>query len=191
MVTRASMTGTGQLPKFEEDAYKVTIRTTFLIPTAEVPVTNMHRDDDPGRRAAAHPVTAPTPACFRAEAGSAGRDTRGLIRQHQFNKVEMVKIAEPEDKLRRAGKHDRRSRKGAAAAGSALPRGEPVHRRSGLQQPPRPTTSKSGCPPTAAMWKFPAAPTVRTSRPAAPASATRETAQGQAPARPHPERSAA
>ena len=94
MVTRASMTGTGQLPKFEEDAYKVD-QDTFLIPTAEVPVTNMYRemilegDKLPIRHCAYS-------SCFRAEAGSAGRDTRGLIRQHQFNKVEMVKIAKPE-----------------------------------------------------------------------------------------------
>ena len=94
MVTRQTMTGTGQLPKFEEDAYKVD-QDTFLIPTAEVPVTNLYRDmildgkDLPIRHCAYS-------ACFRAEAGSAGRDTRGLIRQHQFNKVEMVKITKPE-----------------------------------------------------------------------------------------------
>ena len=94
MVTRATMTGTGQLPKFEEDAYKVDANT-FLIPTAEVPVTNLYResilDGDvlPIRHCAFS-------ACFRSEAGSAGRDTRGLIRQHQFNKVEMVKVTKPE-----------------------------------------------------------------------------------------------
>ena len=94
MVTRQTMTGTGQLPKFEEDAYKVD-QDTFLIPTAEVPVTNLYRDmildgkDLPIRHCAYS-------ACFRAEAGSAGRDTRGLIRQHQFNKVEMVKITKPD-----------------------------------------------------------------------------------------------
>ena len=94
MVSRSTMTGTGQLPKFEEDAYKVD-QDTFLIPTAEVPVTNLYREmildgkDLPIRHCAYS-------ACFRAEAGSAGRDTRGLIRQHQFNKVEMVKITKPE-----------------------------------------------------------------------------------------------
>ncbi len=94
MVTRATMTGTGQLPKFEEDAYKVD-PDTFLIPTAEVPVTNMYRDMilDGGQLPIRHCAYS---TCFRAEAGSAGRDTRGLIRQHQFNKVEMVKIAKPE-----------------------------------------------------------------------------------------------
>lgn len=95
MVNRASMTGTGQLPKFEEDAFKVTNNGYFLIPTAEVPVTNLHRDEI--LDGASLPVKyCAYSACFRAEAGSAGRDTRGLIRQHQFNKVELVKFADPE-----------------------------------------------------------------------------------------------
>ncbi len=95
MVNRASMTGTGQLPKFEEDAFKVT-NDYFLIPTAEVPVTNMHRDEilDGSQLPISYCAYS---ACFRAEAGSAGRDTRGLIRQHQFNKVELVKFTKPED----------------------------------------------------------------------------------------------
>ncbi|OCA88600.1 serine--tRNA ligase [Bacillus sp. FJAT-27225] len=96
MVNRTSMTGTGQLPKFEEDAFRIESEDYFLIPTAEVPVTNLHRDEIlhgeqlPIRYAAYS-------ACFRSEAGSAGRDTRGLIRQHQFNKVELVKFVKPED----------------------------------------------------------------------------------------------
>ncbi|MBQ8637267.1 MAG: serine--tRNA ligase [Clostridia bacterium] len=95
MVNRASMTGTGQLPKFEEDAFKVTNNGYFLIPTAEVPVTNLHRDEI--LDGASLPIKyCAYSACFRAEAGSAGRDTRGLIRQHQFNKVELVKFADPE-----------------------------------------------------------------------------------------------
>lgn len=95
MVNRASMTGTGQLPKFEEDAFKTT-DDYFLIPTAEVPVTNMHRDEilDGAKLPIKYCAYS---ACFRAEAGSAGRDTRGLIRQHQFNKVELVKFVEPEN----------------------------------------------------------------------------------------------
>lgn len=98
MVNRASMTGTGQLPKFEMDAYKVINKDTaedyFLIPTAEVPVTNMHRSEI--LEGASLPIKyCAYSACFRAEAGSAGRDTRGLIRQHQFNKVELVKFADP------------------------------------------------------------------------------------------------
>ncbi len=95
MVNRASMTGTGQLPKFEEDAFKVENTDYFLIPTAEVPVTNIHRDEI--MDGATLPVKyCAYSACFRGEAGSAGRDTRGLIRQHQFNKVELVKFADPE-----------------------------------------------------------------------------------------------
>lgn len=96
MVNRDSMTGTGQLPKFEEDAFKVENNGYFLIPTAEVPVTNMYRNEVflgnelPIKHAAYS-------ACFRAEAGSAGRDTRGLVRQHQFNKVELVKFCKPEE----------------------------------------------------------------------------------------------
>ena len=95
MVNRDSMTGTGQLPKFEEDAFKVENNGYFLIPTAEVPVTNMYRNET--LRGDELPIKhAAYSACFRAEAGSAGRDTRGLIRQHQFNKVELVKFCKPE-----------------------------------------------------------------------------------------------
>ncbi|MBQ3110762.1 MAG: serine--tRNA ligase [Clostridia bacterium] len=95
MVHRNSMVGTGQLPKFEEDAFKVGNTDYFLVPTAEVPVTNMYRDEilDGSLLPIKHVAYT---ACFRAEAGSAGRDTRGLIRQHQFNKVELVKFAKPE-----------------------------------------------------------------------------------------------
>ncbi len=95
MVHRNSMIGTGQLPKFEEDAFKIANSDYFLIPTAEVPVTNMHRDEI--LQGSELPIKyCAYSACFRAEAGSAGRDTRGLIRQHQFNKVELVKFADPE-----------------------------------------------------------------------------------------------
>ena len=95
MVNRASMTGTGQLPKFEEDAFKLANMDYFLIPTAEVPVTNMHRDEILDGNQLPIKYCAYS-ACFRAEAGSAGRDTRGLIRQHQFNKVELVQFAHPD-----------------------------------------------------------------------------------------------
>lgn len=96
IANRASMTGTGQLPKFEEDAFSLKNTDYFLIPTAEVPVTNMYRDEIIDAAQLPLKYTAYS-ACFRAEAGSAGRDTRGLIRQHQFNKVELVKFVEPED----------------------------------------------------------------------------------------------
>lgn len=96
MVHRNSMIGTGQLPKFEEDAFKVAGTEYFLIPTAEVPVTNMYREQilDGENLPIKHVAFS---ACFRAEAGAAGRDTRGLIRQHQFNKVELVKFTKPEE----------------------------------------------------------------------------------------------
>ena len=96
MVHRNSMVGTGQLPKFEEDAFKVANTDYFLVPTAEVPVTNMYREQILDGSMLPIKYVAYT-ACFRAEAGSAGRDTRGLIRQHQFNKVELVKFAKPEE----------------------------------------------------------------------------------------------
>ena len=95
MVNRASMTGTGQLPKFEEDAFHLPKEDYFLIPTAEVPVTNIYRDEILDADQLPQKFTAYTP-CFREEAGSAGRDTRGLIRNHQFDKVEMVKFVHPD-----------------------------------------------------------------------------------------------
>ena len=96
MVNRSAMTGTGQLPKFEEDMFYVPQKDFFLIPTAEVPVTNLLAQEILSEEELPVHYTAYTP-CFRAEAGSAGRDTRGLIRQHQFNKVELVKFCRPED----------------------------------------------------------------------------------------------
>jgi seryl-tRNA synthetase len=95
LVNRESMTGTGQLPKFEEDLFKLEGWDYFMIPTAEVPVTNIHRDEILQEVDLPIKYTAYTP-CFRSEAGSYGRDTKGLIRQHQFNKVELVKFVTPE-----------------------------------------------------------------------------------------------
>lgn len=96
MANSKSMQGTGQLPKFEEDMFKVNNTDYYLIPTAEVPVTNIHREEI--LEGVEFPIKyAAYSACFRAEAGSAGRDTRGLIRQHQFNKVELVKFAHPDN----------------------------------------------------------------------------------------------
>ncbi|TCM89682.1 seryl-tRNA synthetase [Paenibacillus sp. BK033] len=96
LVNRDSLIGTGQLPKFEEDLFKISDSDYFLIPTAEVPVTNLHREeilsiDELPKYFVAYS------SCFRSEAGAAGRDTRGLIRQHQFNKVELIKLAKPEE----------------------------------------------------------------------------------------------
>ncbi|MDR3294057.1 MAG: serine--tRNA ligase [Clostridiales bacterium] len=95
MVNRDSMYGTGQLPKFEEDMFHIEGTNYYLIPTAEVPVTNLHRNEILNQSNLPIKYCSYT-ACFRAEAGSAGRDTRGLIRQHQFNKVELVKFAHPD-----------------------------------------------------------------------------------------------
>lgn len=96
LVNRSSMTGTGQLPKFEEDAFYIPSKDLFLVPTAEVPVTNFRKDEIISNDELPLYYTAYT-ACFRQEAGSAGRDTRGLIRNHQFDKVELVKLVKPED----------------------------------------------------------------------------------------------
>lgn len=99
IVNKESMYGTGQLPKFEEDMFKLSQKDYYLIPTAEVPVTNIYRDEVIDEDTLPVYMTAYTP-CFRAEAGSAGRDTRGLIRNHQFDKVEMVMYATPDDSYR-------------------------------------------------------------------------------------------
>lgn len=96
IVNRDSLIGTGQLPKFEEDLFKIQGTEYYLIPTAEVPVTNLHRDEILTDDQVPRYYTAYS-SCFRSEAGAAGRDTRGLIRQHQFNKVELVKLVKPED----------------------------------------------------------------------------------------------
>ena len=128
MVNRESMTGTGQLPKFEEELFKLADPDYFLIPTAEVPVTNIFRDeilkeDDLPIKYAAY-----TP-CFRKEAGAHGKDTRGLTRQHQFNKVELVKFSQPEDSYAQLGGTPARRRGRAQEAEHPLPRLSPVHRR--------------------------------------------------------------
>ena len=96
MVNSASMTGTGQLPKFEEDLFKIKDWDLYLVPTAEVPVTNIHREEILSEESLPIYYVAYTP-CFRSEAGSYGKDTRGLIRQHQFNKVELVKFTRPQE----------------------------------------------------------------------------------------------
>ncbi|MDD5157253.1 serine--tRNA ligase [Sulfurimonas sp.] len=96
IVNRAALEGTGQLPKFEDDLYKIENQELFLIPTAEVPVTNLYQDEILNEAELPIKMTAYTP-CFRKEAGAAGRDTRGMIRQHQFHKVELVAITKPDD----------------------------------------------------------------------------------------------
>ena len=98
LVTAETLTGTGQLPKFEGDLFKTSAgdRTLYLIPTAEVPLTNLHRGEILDAERAAEDATSPSRPCFRSEAGSYGKDVRGLIRQHQFHKVELVKLTTPE-----------------------------------------------------------------------------------------------
>jgi seryl-tRNA synthetase len=127
LVNRQSMTGTGQLPKFEEELFRVADPDLFLIPTAEVPVTNIHRDEILKEQDLPIYYTAYTP-CFRREAGSHGKDTRGLIRLHQFNKVEFVKFVLPEtsyEELRGGHPH---------AARPPLPHHCPLHGRPGLRR---------------------------------------------------------
>ncbi len=106
MANSKTMTGTGQLPKFKEDMFKCVDEDLFLIPTAEVPVTNIYQDEILDEDMLPKYMTAYTP-CFRREAGSAGKDTRGLIRQHQFNKVELVKLTKPEQS---ADEHEKLTR---------------------------------------------------------------------------------
>ena len=98
MVNSASMTSTGQLPKFEEDLFRIKDWDLYLVPTAEVPVTNIHRNETLAEKQLPIKYCAYTP-CFRSEAGSYGKDTRGLIRQHQFDKVELVKFARPDESI--------------------------------------------------------------------------------------------
>ncbi|HEY2855211.1 MAG TPA: serine--tRNA ligase [Gemmatimonadaceae bacterium] len=99
LVNRATMTGTGQLPKFEDDAYAIRNEDLFLIPTAEVPVTNLYRDEIVDAEMLPKGFVAYTP-CFRREAGSAGKETRGILRTHEFDKVELVRYSAPEDSAR-------------------------------------------------------------------------------------------
>ena len=135
-----------ELAKASEDtaAVKQLDRRLWLIPTAEVPLTNLVREQILDEAELPMRLTACTP-CFRAEAGAAGKDTRGMIRQHQFTKVELVSITTPEQIRGRARAHARLRRGGAEPARSALPRRDAVHRRHGLRRRRRPTTSRCGC----------------------------------------------
>jgi seryl-tRNA synthetase len=129
MVNRTSMRGTGQLPKFEEDAFNLRNNDYFMIPTAEVPVTNIFRDEILNIDDLPCRFTAYTP-CFRAEAGSAGRDTRGLIRNHQFDKVELVKFTHPDRSYEEHEKAHARRGGSTEKTRPALPRHGIVHGRS-------------------------------------------------------------
>ena len=128
LVNSASLYGTGQLPKFKDDLFKCENHDLWLIPTAEVPVTNIYRDETLDADALPVKLCAYTP-CFRSEAGSHGRDVRGIIRQHQFQKVELVKFTRPDQSYRRTGEAHRRCGGHPAPPGAAVPHGELVHRR--------------------------------------------------------------
>ena len=137
LVNAETMLGTGQLPKFEEDSSRPsrrrTVATLYLIPTAEVPLTNLHARRDPRRGERCRvSYTAYTP-CFRREAGSYGKDTRGLIRQHQFDKVELVQLTQPETSYDALEEITGARRAGAGDARAPLPGDAPVHRRHGLR----------------------------------------------------------
>ena len=129
LVNRASLEATGQLPKFEADLFKIGGEwDLFLIPTAEVPLTNLHRNEILNGDVLPLKYTAYTP-CFRSEAGSYGKDVRGLIRQHQFEKVEMVKITHPDTSYDELEVDDAERRRSAEAAGAAVPHDRAVHGR--------------------------------------------------------------
>ena len=139
IVNAETLVGTTQLPKFEADMFAVKKggaegegETLYLISTSEITLTNTVRDEILPLAALPIKLTAHTP-CFRSEAGSYGKDTRGMIRQHQFDKVELVQIVQPETLVRRAGAADRARRDDPAAAGVALPRDGAVHRRHRLR----------------------------------------------------------
>ena len=133
LVNADSMYGTGQLPKFEADLFKVRTasKNLYLIPTAEVPVTNLYRDETLDGARLPISLTAYTP-CFRSEAGSYGKDVRGIIRQHQFQKVELVKFTKPEQSWEEHEKLTRNAEDSAAEARPALPRDGAVDRRHGM-----------------------------------------------------------
>lgn len=132
MVNRATMTGTGQLPKFEEDLFKLREWDYYLIPTAEVPLTNLHAGEVLDEADLPRAYCAATP-CFRSEAGSAGKDTRGIIRMHQFTKVEMVRFAHPDDSFNQLELMCGPCPASAGIVGAALSGDHALHRRHGLR----------------------------------------------------------
>ena len=161
LINSASLFGTGQLPKFAQDLFKIENTDFWLAPTAEVPVTNLLRDETLDGDKLPIKLCAYTP-CFRSEAGSYGRDVRGIIRQHQFQKVELVKFTRPDQSYRRIGKADgRRGGYPAEARACRIAQWSCVPA-TWVFRPPKPTTLRSGCQARTATKKF---PRVRTSRP--------------------------
>ena len=144
-MSSTTLYGTGQLPKFEQDLFKIAGEwDLYLIPTAEVPVTNLYRGEILDGRELPLKYTAYTP-CFRSEAGSYGADVRGLIRQHQFDKVELVKFATPETSYDELESLTANAEKRAAAARPAVSHGACCAPATWASPRRRPTTSKSGC----------------------------------------------
>ncbi len=163
LLRREALVGTSQLPKFEEQLYRCERDELYLAPTAEVPVTNLYREEILALSDLPKKMAAYTP-CFRREAGSAGLGTRGLIRVHQFDKVELVKIATPETSYDGTGEPDGERRESAATARAALPRDRALHGRSRVSAERRPTTSRSGRRGRMPIWKSRAARISRISR---------------------------
>ncbi len=153
-------------PKFDDQLYTCERDDLYLVPTAEVPVTNLHREEIVPLDKLPIRYAAYTP-CFRREAGAAGLGTRGLIRMHQFDKVELVKITTPETSMAELETLTAERGEGAATPRPALPRHRALHRRSRLRLARRPTTSRSGRRDRAAILRFPVAATSATIRRAA------------------------
>ena len=173
LVNSESMYGTGQLPKFAADSFRVPHgeKDLWLIPTAEVPVTNLYRDEVLDQARLPVSLTAYTP-CFRSEAGSYGKDVRGIIRQHQFQKVELVKFTRPEHSYDEHEKLTHDAEEVLQKLGLALPRGGAVHRRHGSRLRRRRTTLKSGCRGSNCSARFRRARISRRTRRGGPTSAT-------------------
>ena len=175
-----ALRGTGNLPKFEQDLFKIAGDwDLYLIPTAEVPLTNLHRGEILDGRQLPLRYTAYTP-CFRSEAGSYGADVRGLIRQHQFDKVELVKFTTPEQSLRRARVADAQRRRGPETARAAVPDDAAVHRRHGIRVGQDLRHRGLAAEPEDVIARSRPAATPRRFRPAAPTSGSGATG----PARP-------
>ena len=162
--TRRRCAAPATCPKFEQDLFKIAGDwDLYLIPTAEVPLTNLHRDEILDGRLLPLRYTAYTP-CFRSEAGSYGADVRGLIRQHQFDKVELVKFTTPDQSYDELESLTRQRRDGPRASGAAVSNDAAVHRRHGLCRRPRPTTSRCGCRASSRIARSRRAATPRRSR---------------------------
>ena len=180
LVNRASLEATGQLPKFEADLFKIAGEwDLFLIPTAEVPLTNIHRNEILNGDVLPLKYTAYTP-CFRSEAGSYGKDVRGLIRQHQFEKVEMVKIAHPDTSYDELEAMTQNAEAVLQAARSAVPHDRAVHRGRRVRRWRRPTTWRCGSRHSRHTRRFPPAATPRRFRLAARTSSSRSGGTGKA-----------